>query len=188
MQQRGPGKGVGHAVARRDIGPADGRGGNGGDAVQSHPTREIGKFGDDGVIDGDRPVDQVHLVYDHTDMLHAQQGDQTGMPPRLGQHPLARIDQHHGGIGGRGPRHHVARILLVAGGVGDDELSPRRGEISIGHVDGDALLALGRQTIDQKREIQFRATRACRARIRRQRRQLIVGYLTRVVQQSPDQR
>src|ERR1039458_2035533 len=38
---------------------------------------------------------------------------------------------------------HVARVLLVAGSVRDDELALGCGEIAIGDVDGDALLAFG---------------------------------------------
>jgi hypothetical protein len=41
----------------------------------------------------------------------------------------------------------------VAGRIGDDELAFRRGEIAIGDVDGDALLALGAQAVGEQREI-----------------------------------
>jgi len=37
--------------------------------------------------------------------------------------------------------------------VGDDELPLRRGEVAIGHINGDALLALGTQAIGQQREV-----------------------------------
>jgi hypothetical protein len=37
--------------------------------------------------------------------------------------------------------------------VGHDESAPRRGKIAIGDVDGDALLALGLQAIEQQGEI-----------------------------------
>jgi hypothetical protein len=40
------------------------------------------------------------------------------------------------------------------------------GEVAVGDVDGDALLALGRQTVDQQREVQLApcaATRRSRA-------------------------
>ena len=45
------------------------------------------------------------------------------MPARLRQHALARIDQDDGQIGGGGAGHHVARVLLMAGRVGDDEFA-----------------------------------------------------------------
>src|ERR1700681_302631 len=41
----------------------------------------------------------------------------------------------------------------MARGVGDDEFPSRSGEVTIRNVDGDSLLALGAQTIRQKREI-----------------------------------
>jgi hypothetical protein len=37
---------------------------------------------------------------------------------------LGGVDQHHGGIGTAGGRDHVARVLLVAGRVANDELAP----------------------------------------------------------------
>ena len=82
------------------------------------------------------------------------------MAPRLRQHALARIDQHDGEVGGRGAGRHVARVLLMAGRVGDDELALRRREEAIGDIDGDALLALGLQPVDQQREIDVVAGRA----------------------------
>jgi hypothetical protein len=41
----------------------------------------------------------------------------------------------------------------VAGGVGDDELAPRRREVAVGDVDGDALLALGPQAVGEQRQV-----------------------------------
>ena len=76
------------------------------------------------------------------------------------RYALARIDQDHGEICGRGAGRHVAGILFVAGGVGDDEGATVGLEIAIGDVDGDALLALGGQAIDQQREIEIAALRA----------------------------
>ena len=83
------------------------------------------------------------------------------MPPRLRQHALARIDQDHREIGGRRAGHHVARILLVARRIGDDELALLGREEAIGDVDRDALLALGGEAVDQQREIDLLAL-ACR--------------------------
>jgi len=46
-----------------------------------------------------------------------------------------------------------SRVLLVARGVGDDELALLRRVVPVGHVDGDALLALGLQAIDEQSEV-----------------------------------
>jgi len=41
----------------------------------------------------------------------------------------------------------------VPGGVGDDELAPRRGEVPVRHVDRDALLTLGPQAVGEQRQV-----------------------------------
>ena len=46
-----------------------------------------------------------------------------------------------------------ARVLDVAGAVGDDELAVRGGGVAVGHVDRDALLALGPQPVGDEREV-----------------------------------
>ena len=51
------------------------------------------------------------------------------------------------------PGRHVARVLLVAGRVGQDELAARRREIPVGDVDRDALLPLGAQAVGEQRKI-----------------------------------
>ena len=79
----------------------------------------------------------------------------------LRQQALARVDQHDREFGVGGAGRHVAGILLVAGRVGDDEGAPRGREIAIGDVDGDALLALGLEPVDQQREVDLRS-RWCR--------------------------
>jgi len=38
--------------------------------------------------------------------------------------------------------------------VGDDELTPGRGEIAVSDVDGDLLFTLGLQAVDQERKIE----------------------------------
>jgi hypothetical protein len=82
---------------------------------------------------------------------------------------------------------HVARILLVAGRVGDDEGAPRRGEIAVGHVDSDALLALGFQPVEQQSEIDLGAHGAVLLRIAGARRQMIVEDQVLLVEQAADQ-
>ena len=76
--------------------------------------------------------------------------------------PFCGVDQEHGEVGGRGAGRHVARVLLVAGRVGDDEAAPVGGEVAVGDVDGDALLALGVEAVDEQREVDVAAGR-CRS-------------------------
>jgi hypothetical protein len=110
------------------------------------------------------------------------------VPPRLGQHALARVDQDHRQIGGGGARDHVAGVLFMARGVGHDELALVGGEEAIGHVDGDALFAFGRQSIDQQGKVDVPALGARYLAVVFQRRQLILEDHLAVVKQPPDQR
>ena len=132
-------------------------------------------------------IDQVHLVHRQHEAADADQMRQIAVAPGLGQHALARIDQQHGEVGGRGAGDHVAGILLVARRVGDDELALGAREEAVGDVDRDALLALGRKPVDQQREIDLLALRADALAVGLERRQLVVEDLLAVVEQPPDQ-
>ena len=79
---------------------------------------------------------------------------------RLREHALARVDQDDGQIRGRCAGDHVARVLLVARRVGHDEFAPVGREEPVGHIDGDPLLPLGGQAVDQQREVDVLALRA----------------------------
>jgi hypothetical protein len=71
----------------------------------------------------------------------------------LGLHAVAGIHQHDRQITGRRTGGHVAGVLLMARGIGNDEFALGGGEIAVGHVDGDALLALGLQAVDQQSQV-----------------------------------
>ena len=145
-----------------------------------------------GKILGDRleprliEIDQIHLVDGERHRADAKQRQDAGMAAGLGQNAAAGVDQQHGEIAiGRAGRH-VARVLDVARRVGDDEFPPRRREIAIGDVDGDLLLALGLQPVDQQREIERR--RLARAGPLRRALHLILVDQLGVVKQAADQR
>ncbi len=108
------------------------------------------------------------------------------MAARLREHALARVDQDHGHVGGRRAGDHVARVLLVAGGVGDDELAPVRGEEAVGDVDGDALLALGGEAVHEQREVDVAALRAPLLRVVLDGGELILEQHLGLVQQAAD--
>ena len=79
-----------------------------------------------------------------------------GVPAGLRQHALAGVDQDQASVGGGGAGRHVAGVLLVSRRVGDDEARARGvREKAIGDIDGDALLALRLQAVDQQREIEL---------------------------------
>ena len=107
------------------------------------------------------------------------------MAARLALDAVARVDEHDRDVGVRGARRHVARVLLVAGAVDDDDAPRRRIEIAPGNVDGDALLALGNKAVHQQREIRVAAVDFL-API--QSFALIVVKIRRVPQQPADER
>jgi hypothetical protein len=74
---------------------------------------------------------------------------------RLRQQRLGDVEEQHQRVGVARAGGHVARVLLVARRVGDDELAPRRREVAVGDVDGDALLALGFEAVGEQREVEL---------------------------------
>ncbi len=132
------------------------------------------------------PVDQVHLVDRHDDVRNAQQGGDEGMPARLLQNAVAGVDQHHCEVGGRCAGDHVARVLNVTGRVGDDEFAAWRGEVAVGHVDRDALLALRAQAVGQQGQVDCGRTAPPAGAL--DGRQLVLEDALRVVEQPADER
>ncbi|MNI68153.1 hypothetical protein D3C73_1238310 [compost metagenome] len=96
------------------------------------------------------------------------------------------VDEYHRHIRRRCARHHIAGVLLVARRVRDDELARGRGEIAVGHVDGDALLTLGFQAVGQQREIDT-ITRDPLVLGARDGVQLVGEHALAVVEQTADQ-
>lgn len=74
----------------------------------------------------------------------------------------------------------------MARGVRDDKFALGGGEIAVGHVDGDALLALRLQAVHQQRQVQLLAGGAELLAVGLQRLQLIFIDLLGVVQQAAD--
>ena len=87
------------------------------------------------------------------DVRDAEQRRDVRVPARLLDDALARVDEDDREVGGRGAGDHVARVLDVAGRVGEVEPAPRRREVAVGDVDRDALLALGAQAVGEQREV-----------------------------------
>jgi len=75
----------------------------------------------------------------------------------------------------------------VAGRVGDDEVSPGGGEIAVGDVDRDALLALRLEAVGEQGEVDL-VTRPDAGAVRPQGRQLVLVDRLGVVQEAPDER
>ena len=97
-----------------------------------------------------RIINQIHFVDRQHDVANPQQRGDDGMPPRLGLQALAGIDQNDRQIGRAGTGDHVARVLLVTRRVGDDEAAFDGREITVRHIDGDALLTFGGKAVCQQ--------------------------------------
>jgi hypothetical protein len=70
----------------------------------------------------------------------------------LGQ-PVAGVDQHDRQIRSGSAGDHIPRVLNVTRRIRNDELPPRCGEVSVGDIDRDALLAFGPQAVGQQRQV-----------------------------------
>ena len=77
------------------------------------------------------------------------------MATGLIQHAFTRVDQQDRQVAGRRAGRHIAGVLFVPRGVGDNKFALFGREIAVGHVDSDALLALRLQAIHQQRQIQL---------------------------------
>ncbi len=131
-------------------------------------------------------VDEVHLVDAEHEVRHAEQRREERVATRLLEDAVAGVDEDQREVRGRRAGDHVARVLNVAGRVGDDELALRGREVAVGDVDGDALLAFGAQAVGEQREVHlFLAPQARRVLERVER---VLEDLLRVVEQPPDER
>ncbi len=169
------------------LSPSTGRERDGHQGLEAERPGELGEL----VADVDEALlveaDEVDLVHRQHDMADAEQRDDVGVAAGLGEDAVLGIDQQHGEIGGRGAGRHVAGVLDVAGGVGDDEAALLGGEIAVGDVDGDALLALGGQAIDDEGEIDRLAGGAEALGIGGKGRKLVLEEELGIVQQAADQ-
>ena len=157
-----------------------------GDVGHLEQAGEGGEVVDDGPEPLLVPVDEVHLVHGHDQVGDAQQGGDEGVAAGLLQQALAGVDQDHGDVGGRRAGDHVAGVLHVARRVGDDELAPGGGEVAVGDVDGDALLALGPQAVGEQGQVGVLVAALDAGPLHRG--QLVLEDGLGVVQQPPDQR
>ena len=76
-------------------------------------------------------------------MLDPEQRYQIGVTAGLRDHARAGIHQDDRQIRRGTTRDHIPGVLLVPRGVGDDELTVVRAEITVSHIDRDTLLTLG---------------------------------------------
>ena len=68
-------------------------------------------------------LDEIHFVDRHYQVFNAQQRRDEAVTASLVEHALARIDQQDRQVAGGRPGGHIARVLLVPRGVGDDKFA-----------------------------------------------------------------
>ena len=127
--------------------------GNEPDVAHVQPGGVVQEGAADVVEDRFAEIHHVHLVYGDDEVLDAEQRGDESVAAGLCQHAVARVDEHDRQIGAGRAGRHVPGILFVARCVGDDELTPGSREITIGHVDGDALLPFGFETVQQQGQV-----------------------------------
>ena len=98
-------------------------------------------------------IDEVDLVDGEDHVRHAQQGGDGQVAAGLLDHALAGIDEEDDDIGGARPGDGVARVLDMAGAVGQDEGPLLGREVAVGDIDRDALLALRPQAVGEQGEV-----------------------------------
>ncbi len=177
-----PGRGVravDHVVA------VQGRDGDDGARGDPEAQGQRLHFVHDALIARAVPPDQVHFVGADDELVHAQQGGDADMAARLLAQAGGRIHQHQGQVRRRGSGRHVPGVLDVPGAVGDDELAVGCRGVAVRHVDRDALLALGAQSVGDERQIDLSQPAAFRCVL--DGGELVVEELAGVEEQAPDQ-
>ena len=106
--------------------------------------------GDDVVKGGLFVFDQIHLVHRDDDRRNSHQGTDGQVPVCLRTNTTGGVDEQNRDVAVGSSHRHVPGVLLVPRRIGDEH-PPTVGQIhvSVGHVDGDALFALGFQAIGQ---------------------------------------
>ena len=132
-------------------------------------------------------VHQVHLVHRQHDVADAKQRHQIAVAAGLGDDSRAGIDQDNGQTGSGAAGNHVTGVLFVSRRVGNDEFPVVGREIAVGHVDGNALFALGFQSIEQQGIVDVFAGIADALAVALQGIQLVFVDFLAVVQQPPDE-
>ncbi|MHC2751218.1 hypothetical protein ACVIWV_006672 [Bradyrhizobium diazoefficiens] len=130
-------------------------------------------------------IHAVHLVDDDRNLLHAEQMQEIAVPPGLVAHALERVDDQHRAVGLRGAGDHVAQEFGMAGRVDQHDVARIGAEADLRGVDGDALVALGLERVEQERPFERHAAPRADGL---QHLQLAVGQAAGLVQEAADQR
>ena len=111
-------------------------------------------------------VNRVEFVDGKHNGWNAQEIDQQCVTTGLGEQfkrwvfPIQfdSVDQDNGSICARSRGNHIARVLLMARRIANDELARFGTEIAVSHIDGDALFTLSTQSIGEQCQISDAST------------------------------
>ena len=129
-------------------------------------------------------IDPVHLVDDNRDLFDAEKMQQIAVAPGLVADAFQRVDDQDRAVRLRGAGDHVAQEFGVAGRVDQHHVARHGAETDLGGVDGDALVALGLQRIEQERPFERHAAAGAD---RFQHFELALGQAAGFMQQAADQ-
>src|SRR5260370_4139734 len=128
---------------------------------------------------------QIHLVDGGEYIGNSEEGSDEGVTSRLGEETFCSVNQNNRQIRRGRARRHISRVLFVSWSIGNDEFAPRRREIAVSHVDGDALFAFGTQAIGEQRKIDWSSRAVDAALLHRSK--LIFVHGLGIVQETPDE-
>ena len=132
-------------------------------------------------------TDEVHLIDRQDNMMDTEEGDEERVAACLGDDTRASVHEDDGKVGRRAAGNHVAGILLVPRRVGDDKLAVVGREVAVSHVDGDALLALGLETVEEEGVVNMVARITHTLAVALEGNQLVFVEFLAVEKQSTDQ-
>jgi hypothetical protein len=102
-------------------------------------------------------IDPIHFVDDDGDLFDAEKMQQIAVAPRLVAHALQRVDDQKRAVRLRSAGDHVAQEFGVARRVDQHHVTRAGAKANLRGVDGDALVALGLQRIEQERPFERHA-------------------------------
>ncbi len=132
-----------------------------------------------------RVIHEIHLVYDHNDMLDAKHAQQVGVTSALFAHAFVRAITRIAASALRRAGDHVLQKFLVPRRVDDDVLAPRGSKRNFGRIDRDVLFLLLKKRIEQKGKFKLHSFRRARLFYLFD---LAFGQRTGVMQNAADQR
>ena len=135
-----------------------------------------------------RVAHQIHLVNRNDNLADTKQTRDVRVTTSLHGDTCACINEQDRKIAGARARRHIARELLVARRVTDDELARGGGEVAIRHINGDPLFAFALEPINEQREVEFAGLGSHRFRVTRCSGKRVFVNHVRVVQESPNER